>query len=261
MLIPAITPNPRPRGLLLDALDPLPVTGDRWREGVTFLPLGVIPVSSRDAALCSGDVDGDPHDWTGGEDIDLPMFKPFTIYDTENCSALDLDVDELGARTAARVRLSLSRQIAAELVSGEKSGGTSFADTAQTMPTRLGSEVASAMEGAVGAWFGDSQAILHVPAAIAPLFAGSLSFVDGRWLTPTGHIVVFDSAYETDETGGDVYVTGPIQYHIGPNRFASQPAVEYLDRTRNVVTGRTEREAIFAFDPATVLRFPFTWPS
>ncbi len=29
MLIPAITPNPRPRGLLLDALDPLPVTNDR----------------------------------------------------------------------------------------------------------------------------------------------------------------------------------------------------------------------------------------
>lgn len=261
-LIPTIVPKPRQWGLLLDAADEMPVDAFHWREGVSFFPLGVIPASSKPAQMCfdGEDPDEQSHDWTGGEDIDLPQFKPFTIYDLEDCSALDVDADEMKERTATRLRLSRSRQVAAELLSGEASGGLSLADAPAASSTNLAG-IPGTVELAALTVLADAEALVHMPPIVATVLnsQGHLERDGDVWRTVTGHRLVTDSAYAASESGGNMYVTGPIQVHIGEDRFSMPVAVEYLDRTRNIITGRTEREAIFAYDPATAVRIPFTW--
>lgn len=261
-LIPTIVPKPRQWGLLLDAADEMPVEGVHWREGVSFFPLGVIPASGKAAQMCfdGEDPDEQVHDWTGGEGIDLPQFKPFTIYDLEDCSALDVDADEMKYRTQERVRLSRSSQVTAELISGALSGGTSLADAPAESPATVQS-IFGLVESFAPSLLGDAQGLVMFPPPLAPIAANSgvIERVGDAWLTLSGHRVVIDPGHIATPSGGNVYLTGPIQVHIGEDRFSMPHAVEYLDRTRNIVTGRTEREAIFAYDPATAVRFPFTW--
>lgn len=269
-LISPPTPTLRTFGLLTAEAPRLGVEGDRWREGVTFQPLGPANVEATVAEMCFDDeatYTDDDFTWNAGRDGEgealetNPTFLPFTVKATESCTTLDLDINELKDRIRTRVELAASAQIARELVSGALSGSPSLSSVALVAQEGAVDKacVIPALEQAAADLLSGGLGYVHLsPAALAALPGDMIRWDGQRWTTPSGHIIIADPGYSLTGASGETfgvetaYISGPVLWHLGPDRFSVANAPEYLDRTRNTSRGRTEHEAIFAFDPATV---------
>lgn len=258
------TPTLRPWGLLVQEAYRIDVDGLRWREGITFHPLGPDGFGRAEVEFCipdSGTYTDDP--FTVGE---APTFKAFHIVGTEECSALDVDRDYLEGRLNTRAMVLTSEQIAAELLSGTES--PSLSDTAAAVTNLSTAEVVPTLDAAAATLLHGAQGLIHLsPALFATIVGDHAEKIGDSWFSPSGHRFVFDAGYaemdngDSGDPGGVAYLTGPVGIHIGEPRFGTASAVEYLNRTRNEITARHEAEAIFAFDPETVAAVGYDYDS
>lgn len=270
-------------GLLLDATDPImvparakvvaegaepqrePIPAEQLARGVTFTPLGVEALERLDSEFCDDTADGslvDPGD--------RPKFEAFSVRSQEACSALDVDLAWLNGRIAKRWEPAISDAVAAELAMGGNtvqtptlSGSATFDSAASVeigyLIPSLEERLADMLRGAAG--------MIHLP-PLAFAVATQKDWVDlhdGIWWTRSGHAVISDSGYlgmypegeGVTATTGWGFASGWVSAAVAPPRQREQSAVEYLDRTRNIITGRSIAEAVYAFDPSTVAAVEF----
>lgn len=251
----------RPGGLLLDHADRIP-NSVRWSAGVTMEPYGCGGFVSVDADYCDYNADELDEFFATGS---IPKFNAFQVYNTEECSALDSDIDTLNGRLDDRWSVMLSEQFASRL----QAELAARADVVSTGPLNA-VELVSLAEQVLAVRLHGGVGMLHVsPSVLAVLTAVGPVFADGAgWRTPGGHVVVADAGHTglppTGETAPAdtewVYVTGQVAYGLSDPTTTTR-AVEYLNREKNVVTGRIIGTGVVAFEPCVAAAIQFGYPS
>lgn len=229
-------------------------------RGVTFTPYGCNYLTVEEAEFCA-DTASDP----SGPSGDRVTFEAFTIRAAQSCSALDVDLAWLNDRIAARWNTRVSAALVAEIMRGPNSGSSpSFAQAASVpFPSTYYDPVTAVgiVEALLADKIGNAEGLIFVnPAFMTPL-AETLVRDGDRWRTAVGNTVVADAGAsgavpddgKDDPEVGWIYGSGLVGYKLGPPRLTDQDAVEYLDRTRNIVTGRKLADAVVAFDPCAVV--------
>lgn len=241
----------------------------RWLDGVTWqpTPCGWTSASSADGS-CVAHVMNPALRRTC---LNAIVQKPFRIDDAYRVSAATALTQDIPGDMAAFWAQSLSAVFASELVSGVASGGHSLSSTA-TEPDEIpfGSTAVAltsalpVIENELGRRIGSRRGAIHMPPGLLALAVADygLQFIDGKWYTPAGNLIVVDGGYAdavhpVDAPEGDtvaaavneawVYGTGPVAYAYKP------PApLEAIELERNEETIWNEGYGIWVFDPCAV---------
>lgn len=252
--------NARPYGLLLDAARDLPgVSGiPRWAlSGVKWVPRGCDNIT---VTTDGCDVEQDKQLNNFEDQIEQ---SPFLMLDAIACSTLGSDVDVMDNLITERLTVFASAAFASELMAGTNST-ISFASA-----NKLAGGAARSLRLAfvdletwLAAQLHGAQGIIHLtPAAMALAAADRLvQFIDGRWVTATGHLVVADAGYTGPApTGGTVsadqdwlYASGAIYYAITPVKSVGERNFQSTNIARNIHEFFSERYGIVVFDPCAV---------
>ena len=252
----------RPHGLLIQNASPL--GSIRWRAGVVVEPIGCEGFSVAEADYCDWEAEPLDESFATG---DSPTFAPFSIYGTETCQSLTTDIDLINSRLDARWEVMVSEQLGARL-EGEMATYASVVTTGPInsfiLVSMVEQDLAQALHGGLG--------YVHMSPGVLAAVQEYLQFRDGNWETPSGHIVISDPGYtglppvggsgdDPDQPAGTewVYTSGTIAYALGEPR-KPDAAVEYLDRSRNTITGRIIADAILAFEPCAVSAIQYGFP-
>jgi hypothetical protein len=250
----------RPYALLLDVARPLSEGGiPRWAlSGVKWVPLG-----------CDGlTVTTDGCDVTLDKELggfeDQVEQLPFLMLASIACSTLGSDPAYMDKIITDRLTVFASAAFATELMVGTNGGPLSFAGA-----EKLASGNARTLRLAFAdleTWLAlqlhGAQGIIHLtPAAMALAAAdGLVMFIDGRWVTATGHLVVADAGYTGPApTDGSVsadqdwlYASGPIFYDITPVKPVGERNFQSTNIARNIHEFFSERYGLILFDPCAV---------
>lgn len=236
-----------------------PLQSSQVGRGVTFTPYGSGRMDVIEAEFCD--------DTSGGtlvESGDRPVFEAFSIRQAEACSALDIDLAWLNGRIDARWTVNISTAIMRELESGGHSGASPSLASSAEVPLGGSHDPLVALglvEYSLTSYLGGAEGLIFVNPLLIPQIATALTLDGGQWKTLTGHTIVSDAGFEGIPPEGQgpeqgaswIYGSGPVGYKIGPPRLGDQTAPEYLDRTRNTITGRKVADAVIAFDPESVV--------
>lgn len=262
VLIPA--PLVREHGLLLTSAFRLPDSVFNV-GGVNRMPLGVkfIPWGCDGLQVFPSDCDPLEKDLNA-----LPEFvtqPAFSIVDGLFCTTLSGVEGDIDMRLMSRLRTRISYVFAKELIYGTQSGGESLAASATTVtsgPTNLlealsllEMKLATALQGEVG--------MIHVtPRAFTLLNAlDAIKWMDNRWYTATGHVVVADAGYDTDldPEGGStpdgnewMYGSGLVYFGVSDPELIGENDHTTFNRSKNRRERLAEAYGIVLFDPCSV---------
>lgn len=250
----------RPYALLLDVARNLSDGGiPRWAlSGYKWVPLG-----------CDGlTVTSDGCDVTldkqlGGFEDQIEQ-TPFLLLASIACSTLGSDPEYMDRVITDRLTTYASAAFATELMTGTNGGPLSFASA-----TKLNSGSARTLRLAFAdleTWLAlqlhGARGVIHLtPAAMALAAADRLvHFIDNRWVTATGHLVVADAGYTGPApTGGAVsadqdwlYASGNIYYEITPVKPVGERNFQSTNISRNIHEFFSERYGLVLFDPCAV---------
>lgn len=248
----------RSRGLLVDAADRIP-NSVRWQAGVTLRGWGCGGFVSTDANYCDFESDDLDEFFDIGEN---PIFDAFEVYNTESCTALDTEITTLNERLRTRWNVMISEQVATRL-------NVEMADHATVVTTGpVNTEIAlSSAEQALALTLHGGEGFIHMSPAALGMVIDKLSFYDGQWHTASGHVVVADAGHAGIPPEGEaavdgtewIYTSGAVLYGLSDERIPEQ-ANEYLDRERNIITGRVIGSGVVAFDPCSVSAIQYGYP-
>lgn len=244
----------RPVGLFLDTA--------RRLTSITFrFPLGVKFQGANYDGLFVNDVDCTPSGLQSPHGYkDIEEQPAFSIYDSVICTTLSKTFDEVSAYIAERWPVLISNAYATELLTGAVSGGHSLQgdDTALgASSTVLGA--ISTLDAVLAQNLRGGQGMLHLaPSLLAyAVTNGSVNRRGDTYFSPSGHVVVADSAYEPSGDPDSVttvtaYATGPVYWAATDRIPLSGIAHENTDFARNTVQAIEESYGLLLFDPDLV---------
>jgi hypothetical protein len=187
---------------------------ERWPGGgITYVPLGCPSVRALVEDPCV------QLSWAAPEGFEAAVnFAPFRIEETLTCSTLGAwspEEMELWAKREATPALSVG--LARRTMWGAYGPGQSSL-AANSTDVTLGGDLSvvgalAAVELALGQRL-LGQGMVHVtPAMLVRLkAAGAVTMVDDVYYTPTGHIVVADYGYYSDQATAYIYGSGMVSY-------------------------------------------------
>lgn len=244
---------PRPRGTALTSYFELDTSSPsnsgvetRWAfDGVTFVPYACgTEVNPLTVDPCADD---------GDDFINTPMgfetevtFPAFGFEISIQCSLLSMTGDDLRKQLTVLVENELSPIFGEQVYNGiHNPAAPSLASDADIL-TEAGAtnpfEAVGLVEDGLADRIRDAVGMIHVPPSIMFEIAQSLDFSDGRFHTPTGHIVVADPGYQGGaptsgtEVGGFRYV-----YGSSPVHFKYMTPMFYGDDFENWITTHNDQ--------------------
>lgn len=247
----------RPRSGLTTVASRLPAGSD-WRDGIDYRPEGC---RAPDVAPICGDAekaDANPQD--------LVHFDPFLVYATDGCNDPHATNEEIHDRAGRELDMGLSALIARELLEssvGNPDLASNATDVSGGVAVNWTAALAALLYNVQNAGYvGDVW--VHAPPWLEPAFlasrAGQIELSTGLLFSGT-HPAIFDAGYSglvapdgsaaVAEPGvtGWVYVTGPVEWDMGPVLDDVAHASDNVLNDRFVVA---ERPAIVRFDPCHI---------
>lgn len=242
----------RPWGLLLDTIPRLNGVGSRWPLGVKFQGANYDPLFANDVD-CTPSGLAEPHGYN-----DVEEQPAFSVYDSVICSTLSKTFDEVSAYIDQRWPVLISNAFAHELLTGDVSDGHSLQDDDVALAAS-GSivEAVSRLEGILAQNLLGGQGLIHLPPSLLTYAVtnGTVNLKGTRYFSPSGHLVVADSAYEASGAPGSTavaYATGPVYWLATERSPLSGIAHENTDFSRNTVQAIEESYGLLLFDPDLV---------
>lgn len=243
----------RPWGLFLQTAQRINPSF-RFPLGVKFQGANYDPLFLNDAD-CTPSGLMEPHGYK-----DVEEQPAFSVYDSVICSTLSKTFEEVSAYIEQRWPVLISHAYATELLTGAASGGHSL----QGDDTALGASATvlgavSTLDGVLAQNLRGGQGMLHMAPSILVYAVkdGVVNLKGGKYFSPSGHLVVADSAYEPagdpdGVTTVPVYATGPVYWAATDRRPLSGIAHENTDFSRNTVRAVEEAYGLLLFDPDLV---------
>lgn len=294
MAIAANLANPIPQealpGQLLDVIGEITfektgVSDKGWLAGISWVPEPCLSLRTSDVDVCTR------IDYVAVPRLCEPAVTQtaFTVYDAFKGATLEFDAEDIAEILDGRTTRKLSAAFAAELITGNASGGMSLSSQA-TAPTGLAFGSAATpvynafavIESELARRLRGSQGTIHLPPGMLAeaVFHVELERRDGRWYTPLGNLVIADSGYldpvQPDGGGGAsaagedwIYASGPVRYrktapkpvddgNIGSTMttYTGTEDIRSADyqsfRTHNDMVRFMDVHGIFQFDPCPV---------
>lgn len=194
--------------------------------------------------------------------------RPFKLVDALKCSSFSMDLAEMDARLTNRMAVQTSKLLTEELITGWASDGLSFSDEATVLSAlSVASDgipiqgVAYAIEQHLADTLHGAEGTVFIPPAFlaACINHGWVQFLDGEFMTATGHRVVADAGHSgligpVAPGAGEFwfFASGPIQYHVTDPILLGNTLDQMFDRHINLLERISEAMAIVVFDPCTV---------
>lgn len=263
----------RPRGTALTSYLPLD-TGpferypNRWTEGVTFVPTGcdaaIQTVSTNPCAASTVE--------TAAQGFDAAVtFPAFAAKVGLQCSTLWMTAAELHKQLDILLESELSPIFAEQVMQGRWNAAAptlvkeadDVSQTGQVLPHQAFGAVE---DGLADRWRG-SVGMIHMPPSIFVQVVDMLSFEDGRFYSPTGHIVVADAGYQAGSPGSGVFTSGVawiygsscVHYrYLAPDWHGYD--FENLNFTHNDQIVRAEVVGVAVFEPCSVICAKVDYP-
>jgi hypothetical protein len=195
---------------------------------------------------------------------DTPVtFDPIVVYKALSCEWV-LDTGELDTRARSIVDATTAQEVARAILGGETdhgpTGNPSLASAA--MPAASGSLTDTIGQLLAARADCPGRHVLWVPVGVLPaLMAHNLVHTEGDALVgPGGALVVADNSSTPIPTGDSpeapadgageawLYLSGPIEYEVGPINVAASEDERRLNRYEPVA----ERLAVYRFDPCCI---------
>jgi len=225
-------PQPRSRGLFVDAALPLSVDDtsyqgrDRLGQGVQHTPWGCGPLSTGPLDCTAGEVllngsgpaydTQDPPEVQRGNvttdksdalgDFDEVAVHPaFKVVDGLKCSTLSFpdanssSYTSMTGRLQRRMRTLMSAALMAELATGWASNGPSLSSEADVLDPSYGmSEAGFEIEAALAGALGGNTGLVYIPPSLLhyAIEADWVGIEGGQLYTATGHRVVADAGHD-----------------------------------------------------------------
>jgi hypothetical protein len=206
-------------------------------------------------------------------DDDLPVFKPWSIYASFECTSL-ANYTEARRSAVETLKAKTPASVARELWTGAESGSPSLQSTAVDISADTAAAVEDVLDD-LGANFDDcsggAQPTFHVPSRLIGqlLDRGRIARSGDRLMTPTGGIVVPGPGYpntpgawgpngspgpgESSDGEAWVYVTGPVELEFSETweQGSGEPPTATFAR-QNKSMFFVERDAIYRFPTCCV---------
>ena len=268
ILINAPPRVPRPRGTAITTYLPLDTTlydrhPNRWAfEGVQFVPYGcTLELEETTQDPC----DDDFEEVNGPQGFETEVsFPPFSFRAAMMCSALGMTADEIEKHLNVLWEAEVSTVLAEQVMHGEWNATAPTlvgeADTLTVTGMDSPKEVVALIEDGLADRWGNSQGMIHVTPSILTQIAGDLTFIDGRYHTANGHILVSDAGYQGGAPGTGTVTAGETWiYGSSPVHFKYQTPdwsgydFENWVRDHNDQIVRKDGIAIAVFEPCSVV--------
>lgn len=252
----------RLRGGILSAASSLPA-GAQWRQGVTFSS-ACVDMSDPRLRYCVNpeDATDKPSDAVG-EPI---VFEPFLVFSQRDCSTW-MEPSELEELARIGLDRTLSQSVALQLqtnvLSADGQSSPSLNSEAVVVPGDADIvNTISALLSAAVCECGLTEIVIHAPLRSLPFFIERqlVEWDESRGVWSMGpHTMSFDCYSEigpgevqTEEDGSEIwiYVTGPVEWAIGPADVVGRPD-SIIVRT-NEALSLIEHLAIVRFDTCCV---------
>lgn len=246
-----------PRISLLTVARTLPA-GTVWRSGISHLPNGASPA----AGWPNCDVAPDPDNKCAPNFQGRADFESWLFYVPDGCDVRPFYAEPWEARGEEALKAYTPWAVSRELATGESTGNPSLQSTAVdiTGPGAVNVVVAfsSLIRARVEAGYA-GMATLHVPAWLMPAVEDHYLLDNSGGILSGGMLRVSPGpgypGVSPDETAnitpgageGWIYVTGPVEYEVGPITVA--PSEDQQQRLTNNVEVYAERAGIVRFDP------------
>jgi hypothetical protein len=245
---------------LLDT-GPYETRPNRWANGVSFVGYGCdteVHPSATDPCAESEEKE-DPQGFT-----EPAEFPPFVFYLNLQCTALSMTPAELHKHLDVLTASELSPIFAEQVMNGVWNSAAPSLMSEATVVSQTGmasphAAVGAVEDGLADLWRG-AVGMIHVPPSVLVQIVDMLVFEDGRFVTPSGHIVVADAGYQAGSPGSGVstageawvYGSSPVHYrYVTPDWNGYD--FEQFDFTRDIQTVRVEGVGIAVFEPCSVV--------
>lgn len=222
-----------------------PLTGAGWQNGVELRLAGCAEPTIKNRCVANLEPAG----------VDVVRFNPFIIAASAACTPMSGMDHE--ARAAERLTRTTEWALGRVLATGEGTGdGTGLGDNPSLAEcesvgsfTSVVQALACLEQEAANRGFG-ARVLLHLTARMAYLAAAAGVIRpdgSGRWVTPTGSVVVVSAGYPAGEctaTTETAWATGPVWVALD-----QVDAETPTDWRTNTLEAWAERLAIVVFDP------------
>lgn len=261
-------PERRGRGLLIDAMRPIPPEAltrngtSRMPLGVTWLPWGCGNVST-DASDCAV-----VYDLSARELPDVALQPAFLIWDALKCSTLSSEPEWLRQRVVDNLSVYTSAAFASELQGAAASGGIGLVGNVTYAPTVVSATAVSlrnaflGLEGALADKLHGGMGVIHLTPGLLTLASADdlVYWADGQYWTPTGHCVVGDAGFTgatpyDESAAGEgetwIYATSMIHYAVSAINSTEVLTDDQHDTKilKNLNRPIAQRYGIMAWDP------------
>lgn len=238
-----------------------PITDGRWQGGIKYTPEGCITGTTRSLYQLAEKVPTTRRDEV--------TWIPYILSTYETCSTFSDDIDEARARARRALEADSERQLALEFWEGTISQSQQWqgADTPNTWLTDSTDPayvtLASAavdpatalrcLDTYLGQNNSGQQGAIHAPIPVFDYWAeeSSIVFRDGKWYTPTGHLVITSPGYPGTSPDDSAYAAGSLwayatdlpRVFMAPVRPMGE-SVQVVNRRNNDVAPLAERLAL-----------------
>lgn len=251
-------PPMRTRGLFLETVTEIPWDphygfGVKFQpEDLTDLSLVVLP----DTAPC-GEESAPPAARTC---LDYETQTAFNVLDSFAGSSLEYTAEEMQEEVDERWPILISEAFAREFLAG--AGGSDHNlttdGTGATTPSTVREGIAE-LEEQMALGLGNTLGYIHMtPSALVyGVTNGTVSYNNGRYLSPGGHLVVVDAGYQVTETSTTtMWGTGQVYWAAGPRQSRMDNIMDgvTLSAFKNQLLWIEQAMGIILFDPNTVYK-------
>ena len=252
------TPELRPRGLFLDTVPSIPWV-NRYGFGVTFQPMDLADLSlivMPTTTPCATEADQP----AARECKAAVVQTAFNVIDSITGPSREWTQEELVADIERRWPLLISEAFAREMLAG--TGGSDHNLTADgvgaTTPATVREGIAE-LEEQMALGLGNTLGFIHLtPSALVyAVTNGTVSYNNGRYYSPGGHLVVADAGYQvTETTTTTMFATGLVRWAAGPREARMDTVSDSLvmGTVKNQLMWTEQAYGIIVFDPATVYK-------
>jgi hypothetical protein len=237
---------------------------NRWAfDGVTFVPYGCDTLPQELGVDPCDDADSDEAGDAPNPEA-VVTFPPFRFKARVRCTDLSMTPEELSKYLDVQWESEVSPIIAEQVMAGVWNSAaptliSEAVDVSQANMAQPMEAVGAVEDGLADAWRG-SVGMIHMPPSVLFQVRSVLTFQDGRYYTPSGHVVVADAGYQAGSPASGVVTTNTAWiYGSSPVHFLYQTPNwsgfdwENIDFTRNEITMRVDGIAIAVFEPCSVV--------
>ena len=192
-------------------------------------------------------------------------FPAFIWHAAIQCSTLWMTAAELHKHLDVLLESELSAIFAEQVMQGlyNPAAPTLYNQADDVSQTGMGggamAAVAAVEDGLADRWR-DSIGMIHVPPSVFIQIADTLEYADGRFYTPSGHIVVADAGYQAGSPGSGVITSG-VAWVYGSScvhyRYLRPDWQGYdfenINFAHNDQTVRVEGIGVAVFEPCSVV--------